>query len=129
MSTVLRLPHMDIVLECDNKVRNTGTKRLAHAKMDSPRRSGRLRNVSGVNQDHMQQTKNNVRSKRRRYNSVMDDQEGNDDLEENDERDTNGHDTDTNTGEAGDKRRQEPEHRHLNRMKMQRQKVMISTYF
>ena len=61
MSTVLRLPHMDIVLECDNKVRNTGTKRLAHAKMVSPRRSGRLRNVSGVNQDHMQQTKNNVK--------------------------------------------------------------------
>merc|ERR1712137_1279291 len=95
MSTVLRLPHMDIVLECDHKVRRS--RRPGNRERISPRRSDRLRNVSGGNQDHPQQTGTNVRSKRRRYNSVMDDQE--------------------------DKERQEPEHRQLNRMKMQRQKI------
>merc|ERR1711894_646091 len=95
MSTVLRLPHMDIVLECDHKVRRS--RRPGNRERISPRRSDRLRNASGGNQDHPQQTDTNVRSKRRRYNSVMDEQE--------------------------DKQRQEPEHRQLNRMKMQRQKI------
>ena len=109
MSTVLRLPHMDIVLECDHKVRRS--RRPGNRERISPRRSDRLRNVSGGNQDHPQQTDTNVRSKRRRYNSVMDDQEDNDNDEDDDQ---------------GDKQRQEPEHRQLNRMKMQRQKVKIS---
>ena len=111
MSTVLRLPHMDIVLECDHKVRRS--RRPGNRERISPRRSDRLRNVSGGNQDHPQQTDTNVRSKRRRYNSVMDDQEDNDNDEDDDQ---------------GDKQRQEPEHRQLNRMKMQRQKVMISCW-
>merc|ERR1712137_101208 len=106
MSTVLRLPHMDIVLECDHKVRRS--RRPGNRERISPRRSDRLRNVSGGNQDHPQQTDTNVRSKRRRYNSVMDDQEDNDNDEDDDQ---------------GDKQRQEPEHRQLNRMKMQRQKI------
>ena len=110
MSTVLRLPHMDIVLECDHKVRRG--RRSGHSEKLSPRRSDRLRNVSGENQDH-QQTEANVRCKRRRYNSVMDDQE---DQEENDNHEEDDQD-------RGDKQRQEPEHRQQNRMKMQRQKV------
>merc|ERR1712045_575979 len=46
------------------------------------------------------------RSRRRRYNSVMDEQEENDNHEDED---------------LGDKQRQEPEHRQINRMKMRRQ--------
>lgn len=106
MSTVLRLPHMDIVLECDHKVRRG--RRSGHRERLSPRRSDRLRNVSGGNQDHQQNTEAYVKCKRRRYNSVMDDQEETDNHEEHDQ---------------GDKQRQEPEHRQQNRMKMQRQKV------
>ena len=106
MSTVLRLPHMDIVLECDHKVRRG--RRSGHRERLSPRRSDRLRNVSGGNQDHQQNTETYVKCKRRRYNSVMDDQEETDNHEDHDQ---------------GDKQRQEPEHRQQNRMKMQRQKV------
>ena len=96
---------MDIVLECDHKVR---TKRTGDREKLSPRRSDRLRNVSGGYQDHHTETA--MRSRRRRYNSVMDEQDENDNHEEED---------------LGDKQRQEPEHRQLNRMKMRRLNVMI----
>ena len=102
MSTVLRLPHMDIVLECDH--RPGDRERL------NPRRSDRLRNVSGGNQDHQADTTMR-RSRRRRYNSVMDEQEEYDNHEDED---------------LGDKQRQEPEHRQINRMKMRRQNVTIA---
>merc|ERR1719237_912520 len=85
--------------ECDHKMRS----KRPGDKL-SPRRSDRLRNVSGGNQDH--QTEATMkRSRRRRYNSVMDEQEENDNHEDED---------------LGDKQRQEPEHRQLNRMKMRR---------
>ena len=106
MSTVLRLPHMDIVLECEHNVRS---KRNGNRETLNLRRSDRLRNVSGGSQQAER------RSKRRRYNSVMDDQEEHENQEDDDQ-------------DQGDRRRQEPEHRHLNRMKMQRQNVIISSF-
>ena len=107
MSTVLRLPHMDIVLECEHKVRN---KRPGDRESLSPRRRDRLRNISGEYQNHQTETTMR-RSRRRRYNSVMDEQEENDKHENED---------------LEDKQRHEPEHRQLNRMKMRRLNVMIS---
>ena len=94
---------MDIVLECDHR---PGDRERLH-----PRRSDRLRNVSGGNQDHLTENTVRRRSRRRRYNSVMDEQEENDNHEDED---------------LGDKQRQEPEHRQINRMKMRRQNVTIA---
>merc|ERR1719151_310767 len=92
---------MDIVLECEHKVRN---KRPGDRESLSPRRGDRLRNISGEYQNHQTETTMR-RSRRRRYNSVMDEQEENGKHENED---------------LEEKQRQEPEHRQLNRMKMRR---------
>ena len=87
MTTLLRLPHMDIV--------------LAPEEQANPRRSDRIRNLSGTSS---QEQGGRKRERRRRYNSVM---------EEDD-------------GEEPGPRRREPEHRRINRLRLMKENDKVS---
>jgi len=93
MATVLRLPHMDIVLaQCE-----------AQDSEREVRRSDRIRNISQPS--HLRQETGRTRGReirRRRYNSVMED-----DGEED--------------GEVVQQKKREPEHRRLNRLRLMKQ--------
>merc|ERR1739845_170312 len=70
MTTVLRLPHMDIVLACDDP----------HA--GQPRRSSRIRNLSQNSEQTQESGEPRREKRRRRYNSVMEeDIDDTDDME------------------------------------------------
>merc|ERR1712029_389729 len=115
MATILRLPHMDIVLDGGDSPRGEHKvveRRLRRRSSGSysidtnVRRSSRIKN----NIHHQPGlTQSDIHQKRRRYNSVMDDQ--NDDEEEMEDI------------ESQEPKRREPEHRQLNRMRLQRQNV------
>ena len=88
MTTLLRLPHMDIV--------------LAPGDQENPRRSDRIRNLSQLSSQEEP-----VRGKRRRrYNSVMDE--------------------DIDDTEDVEGKRREPEHRRLNRLRLMKKTVNVS---
>ena len=90
MATVLRLPHMDIVLaQCE-----------AQDSEREVRRSDRIRNISQGRQETGRTRGRELR--RRRYNSVMED-DGEDD------------------GEVVEQKKREPEHRRLNRLRLMKQ--------
>ena len=88
MTTLLRLPHMDIV--------------LAPEDQGNPRRSDRIRNLSGTSSQEEGGRRRGER--RRRYNSVM---------EEDD-------------GEDPGPRRREPEHRRINRLRLMKENDKVS---
>jgi len=95
MATILRLPHMDIVI--DDEKMNVSDETSTDDK--TRRRSDRLRKIQTSEERSMK--------RRRRYNSVMDDDED----EENQDDEKNN-------------KRKEPAHRHLNRLRLkQRQEV------
>ena len=93
MATVLRLPHMDIVLaQCE-----------AQDSEREVRRSDRIRNISQPSHHRQETARTRGREmRRRRYNSVMDD-DGEDD------------------GEVVEQKKREPEHRRLNRLRLMKQ--------
>ena len=93
MATVLRLPHMDIVLaQCE-----------AQDSEREVRRSDRIRNISQGSDQRQEAGRTRGRqTRRRRYNSVMED-DGEDD------------------GEVVQQKKREPEHRRLNRLRLMKQ--------
>ena len=93
MATVLRLPHMDIVLaQCE-----------AQDSEREVRRSDRIRNISQGSHHRQETGRTRGREmRRRRYNSVMED-DGEDD------------------GEVVEQKKREPEHRRLNRLRLMKQ--------
>ena len=93
MATVLRLPHMDIVLaQCE-----------AQDSEREVRRSDRIRNISQGSDQRQETGRTRGRQmRRRRYNSVMED-DGEDD------------------GEVVEQKKREPEHRRLNRLRLMKQ--------
>merc|ERR1711868_208106 len=88
MATILRLPHMDIVI--DDEKMDVSDETSTDDK--TRRRSDRLRKIQTSEERSMK--------RRRRYNSVM-----NDDEEENQDDEKNN-------------KRKEPAHRHLNRLRL-----------
>ena len=90
MTTLLRLPHMDIV--------------LAPEEQANPRRSDRIRNLSGTSNQEEGGRRRGER--RRRYNSVMEE--------------------DGEEGEEPGPRRREPEHRRLNRLRLMKENDKVS---
>ena len=95
MTTLLRLPHMDIVLDQEEQA--------------NPRRSDRIRNLSQTSSQGENSEGQPRRGKRRRrYNSVMEEQEDIDDTEDL------------------ESKRREPEHRRLNRLRLMKQTENVS---
>ena len=91
MATILRLPHLDIVL--DNYIKDNSDNDSKPQR--ALRRSDRIKSQS--------ESQESTSKRRRRYNSVMDDEE----------------DFDEDESKHSPKRR-EPEHRHLNRIRLQK---------
>ena len=97
MTTVLRLPNMDIVLACADT-------QTVHSRQ--PRRSPRIRNLSQSSEQGQKDGESSRGKRRLRYNSVMEE-----DLEDSDDMEL---------------RRREPEHRRLNRLRLMKQTENVS---
>merc|ERR1711874_520714 len=99
MTTLLRLPHMDIV--------------LAPGDQGNPRRSDRIRNLSQTSsQEGNSEAQLRRGKRRRRYNSVMEEVS----VMEEDIDDT----------EDLESKRREPEHGRLNRLRLMKQNENVS---
>ena len=90
MATILRLPHLDIVLDNMKDVNESESK-----SKRTPRRSNRIKSQL--------ESQEQTNKRRRRYNSVMDDDE----------------DFSEDLSQKSPKKK-EPEHRHFNRMRLKK---------
>ena len=96
MTTVLRLPHMDIVLASSEDLKPPA----------KPRRSDRIRNLSQTSSQENSEGQPRRGKRRRRYNSVMEE--------------------DIDDTEDLESKRREPEHRRLNRLRLMKQNENVS---